>query len=233
MQAKNIWPKEPPKLSAEQRVAREQFVQKWLELLPKRYAAFERFNQGWVAKLPHAVGSKTLEIGAGLGEHIAYENLKDQEYYCLDLRQPFCELLALKMPKRLVICGDIQTGLPLEDHFFDRILTIHVLEHLPNLPSALLEVKRLLKPNGVFDVVIPCEGGWAYTLGRKLSAERFFEKTFKMSYEPIIKSEHINNYREIMELLREHFHIEKAKYYPLAVPICTLNLAVGLRLRIK
>ena len=39
----------------------------WHEILEHRYQIIERFNHGWPAKLPHKTGSKTLEIGAGLG----------------------------------------------------------------------------------------------------------------------------------------------------------------------
>ena len=47
-------------------------------------------------------------------------------------------------------------------------------------------------------VVIPCEGGLAYSLARRVSAQRIFEKRYGMSYRFFIESEHINVPREIM-----------------------------------
>ena len=41
-------------------------------------------------------------------------------------------------------------------------------------------------------VVIPCEGGLAYSLARRISAQRIFEKRYGMSYRFFIESEHIN-----------------------------------------
>ena len=41
------------------------------------------------------------------------------------------------------ICADCQTRMPFDDGYFDRILAVHVLEHLPNLPAALDEIYRL------------------------------------------------------------------------------------------
>src|SRR5207247_1085612 len=137
-----------------------------------RYSAIENFNHGFVAKLPHAPGSKTLEVGGGLGEHIHYER-GDQDYYCLESREEFCARLRVLLAADRVYCGDIQQTQPQwATGAFDRIIAIHVLEHLPRLPGALEEVNRLLNDHGVFDVVIPCEGGWAYSLARKISAER-------------------------------------------------------------
>ena len=44
-----------------------------------------------------------------------------------------------------VLVGDCQQRLPFDDGSFDRVLAIHVLEHLPNLPAALAEIRRLLQ----------------------------------------------------------------------------------------
>ena len=84
------------------------------------------------------------------------------------------------------IVGDCQTRLPFEDGSFDRYLAIHVLEHLPNLPACIAEAWRLLdKDRGQFLAVIPCEGGLAYSLARRISAQRLFERTYGMPYETI------------------------------------------------
>src|SRR5690349_5474175 len=103
-----LWPKVLPILSPEQQAAREKFMQLWHEMLPKKYGMLERFNHGYTANLSHIIGSKTLEIGAGLGEHLKHENLKTQEYYCLDYRQKFCDQLKSLLPEGRIICGDIQ-----------------------------------------------------------------------------------------------------------------------------
>lgn len=224
------WPKVPPQLTQEQQVAREQFMQLWHEILPKKYGMIEGFNHGYVAKLPHLKGSKTLEIGAGIGEHLKYENLNTQAYHCLEYRPLFCEQLKKLIPESQVSCGDIQQRQKWESGYFDRIIAIHVLEHLPNLPAALEEISRLLKDDGYFDIVIPCEGGLSYSLARKISAERVFVKNFKMDYTPIVKNEHVSTYEEIYSLLKEYFDIQNQGYFPLPIPLATLNLVVGLRL---
>ncbi len=232
-QPEGVWPKVPPPLSAAESQAREEFMQLWHEQLPGRYSALEDFNQGYVARLPHRSGIKTLEIGAGLGGHLPYERLSDQDYYCLEYRASFCETLRRKIEPSHVLCADIQDQVPQPDHFFDRIVAIHTLEHLRDLPRAVSEIRRLLKADGILDIVLPCEGGWMYGLARRISSQRLFEKTFHMSYIPIILNEHVNNLSEILALLDKHFIIDTSRFFPFRIPIYQLNLCAGLRLRPK
>lgn len=227
----SLWPKVPPPLSEAQRVAREKYMKLWHELLPKRYGAIEKFNHGFPAKLFIKAGSRTLEIGAGLGSHLAYEDLQKQEYHCLEYREEFCAELKQRYPNAQVHCADIQTKQAWKDKHFDRVVAIHVLEHLRNLPKAVNEIHRLLKDEGEFDIVIPCEGGLAHTLARKISAERLFRKNFHMDFTPIHKNEHVSTYFEIMDVLKDRFRIEKRSFFPLKLPIANVNFCAGFRLK--
>ena len=224
------WPKHPPALTPAQLAAREEFMALWHEQLPSKYGVIERFNHGHVASLPRAGGTRTLEIGAGIGGHLPYENLGDQEYHVLEFRSEFCRELERLLPEGRVHCGDIQVRQPFPDAHFGRVVAIHVLEHLPDLPSALDEITRILSPGGIFDVVLPCEGGLAHTLARKISAERLFRKHFDMDFEPIHRNEHVNTFDEVHQLLKARFRVVGTRYFPLRLPAVNLNLAVALRL---
>jgi len=79
-------------------------------------------------------------------------------------------------------------------------------------------------------VVIPCEGGAAYSLARRISAQRIFEKRYGMSYDWFIKSEHINLPREIAEECGAHFRVVRRRHFPLVVPLVSPNLVIGLEL---
>ena len=50
--------------------------------------------------------------------------------------------------------GDIY-NLPYQDAEFDKIILSEVLEHLPDDFSALIEIKRVLKPGGVLFITVP------------------------------------------------------------------------------
>src|SRR5271166_4044331 len=132
-----------------------------------------------------------------------------------------------RFPEFQTHIGDCQKRLEFPDGYFDRILAIHVLEHLPNLPAAIGEMYRLCsKDRGVFSVVIPCEGSLAYGLARRISAQRIFEKRYGMSYKWFIEREHINLPHEILEVLGKHFVVSHRRFYPFPVPLLFCNLCI-------
>jgi SAM-dependent methyltransferase len=209
---------------------RDDFMRHWHEVLPNRYGVIERFNHGWPATTARP-GERTLEIGAGLGEHLNAEpGFAREDYVACELRPEMAAKIRERHPGVEVIVGDCQQRMPFDDGSFDRALAIHVLEHLPNLPAAVAEIRRLLKPSGRFVVVIPCEGGLAYSLARRISAQRVFEKRYGMSYRWCIESEHINVPSEIIEECRPYFRITRRRYFPLRVPLTAPNLVIGLEL---
>jgi SAM-dependent methyltransferase len=221
------WPKTFAPLTAEQERIRDDFVRHWHEVLPKRYGAIERFNHGFPATTA-ASGLRTLEIGAGLGEHLHHEQVEPGSYVTLELREEMGAGIRREHPGVEVVIGDCQERLPFSDASFDRVLAIHVLEHLTDLPSALDEVRRVLRPDGQFVVVIPCEGSLAYTLARRFSAQRIFEKRYGTSYSWFIEREHVNIPSEIIPEMDRRFTIQRRRFFPLRVPSVAMNLVVGL-----
>jgi len=230
MKTQNKWPKKPIKLTKKQKQIQNEFVKYWHQVLPKKYHIVEIFNHKYPIFVSPSHG-KTLEIGSGLGEHISYEHLNKTKYYALELRNNMSTVIKKKFPQVHTITGDCQKKTKFKPASFDRIIAIHLLEHLPNLPKALKEVHRLLKLNGKFVVVIPCEGGLLYKLARKISAERIFEKRYKQKYDWFIKSEHINLPNEIMEELLVFFDITQKTYFPFLLPFTNINLCIGITLK--
>jgi len=117
------------------------------------------------------------------------------------------------------------------DGTFDRVVAVHVLEHLPDLPRAVAELHRVCAPGGVLQAVIPCEGGLAYGLARRISAQRIFERRYRQPYRWFIEREHVNRPGEILEVLSERFEVTHRAFFPLLVPVVTVNLCLGLTLR--
>ena len=230
------WPKKLLPLTSEQTEIKNDFMKYWHEVLPKKYGVVEVFNNGFVTRQykPAPTGEiiKTLEIGAGLGEHIEREDLTRQQYWVLELRDNMASVIKERFPTVETVVGDIQEQTQFPDNYFDRVVAIHVLEHLPNLPSALREVFRILKPGGFFTAVIPCEGSIAYSLARRISAKRIFEKRYNLSYDWFIQTEHINLPQEILEEIdRVGGTISKMAYFPIPIPLMFCNLCLGLDLK--
>lgn len=204
----------------------------WHKLLPAKYGIVERFNHGALSRLPPGRKHwRTLEIGAGIGGHLPFEDLARQEYHVLEMRDEFCERLSQQPGIAGVHCADVEQPTPFDAGSFDRVVAIHVLEHLRDLPRAVDQIYRILADDGIFDVVLPCEGGLAYYIARHISAKPFFEKRFGMSYDPIVANEHVNTLRDVLETLEPRFVAESISRFPLGIPINSLNLAIALRMK--
>jgi SAM-dependent methyltransferase len=232
MPKNNVWPKKIPELSAEQVEIKKDFMKYWHEVLPQKYGLLEKFNHGFSARNARH-GQKVLEIGAGLGEHIAYEPLMGVEYYAMEILPKMAEAIKQRYPIVKVVTGDCEKPTNFDNNFFDRIIAVHVLEHLNNLPATIREMRRILKNGGEFNVIIPCEGGWLYSLARFVSAERLFKKRYNMDYGWLIRSEHVNKPNEIIEEITREFEIKKIRFFPFYLPVINFNLVIGLILTPK
>ena len=235
MNNQNIFPKKIPNLTNEQREIKNDFMEHWLKILRKKYSIVDKFNHEIVVNNRPDIFHKTLEIGAGIGEHLNYENLTNEQkknYYAMDIRENLIKIISEEHPNVQTVLGDCEKKINFENNFFDRVIAIHILEHLPNLPNALNEISRVLKKDGLFQIVIPCEGSIAYTIARKISAERIFKKKYKTDYDWYIKSEHINFPYEIISELKKKFIIVKKKYFPipLSFEFCNLCIAINSKL---
>jgi SAM-dependent methyltransferase len=226
------WPKRFPPLTAEQVEINNDFVHYWHEVLPRKYGFVDNFNHQYAVRNAPASFLRTLEIGAGIGEHLRYEALTGEQfsnYVAVDIRDNMVAEIRRQFPQVQAIVGDCQRRLAFADGHFDRVLAIHVLEHLPDLPGAVREMWRLCrKPDGTLSVVIPCEGSLAYTIARKMSAQRIFERRYRQSYRWFIEREHINLPQEIFEELDPYFRIVRSSYFPFPFKIEFCNLCIGL-----
>jgi SAM-dependent methyltransferase len=228
------WPKTFPPLTPEQEVIRDDFMRYWHEVLPRRFGAIDRWSHRYAVRTAPASFERTLEIGAGLGEHLEHERLDPAQrrgYVALELRANMASEIARRHPGVQTHVGDCQARLDFPDGHFDRVVAVHVLEHLPNLPAALREVRRVCSRRGVFQAVIPCEGGLSYSLARRISAQRIFERRYRQPYRWFIEREHVNRPAEILEELRPLFALEHRAFFPLPIPAIALNLCIGLTLR--
>ena len=83
--------------------------------------------------------SLVLEVGCGRG---AFQDLVPH-YVGVDLSESVARYL-----HKPFFCASA-TALPFHDNSFDAVWSIHVLEHVPDPEPALLEMRRVLKPNGL------------------------------------------------------------------------------------
>lgn len=232
------WPKRIPRLTPEQQQRSDEFMKIWhVELAGRpRYGLIERFNHTFPVRHSPPGFISTLEIGAGLGEHLAYERLTPEQeaaYHCNEFRPNMAAEIRRRFPRVQTVVGDCQQHMDFPDGTFDRVLAIHVLEHLPDLPAVIREAHRLLhKARGRLLVVIPTEGSPAYSLARKISAERVWKRHFNAPYAEFFRREHINRPAEILAELERYFAVTACEYFPLRfLPFVAINLCIGLALQ--
>lgn len=95
--------------------------------------------------------TRILDWGCGYGQMIYLLQNREMEVFGLDLvkNNPVQNLLldSLNVP---VIITTEEVHIPYEDSFFDAVLSCGVLEHVKNVYASLREIRRILKPGGIF-----------------------------------------------------------------------------------
>jgi 2-polyprenyl-3-methyl-5-hydroxy-6-metoxy-1,4-benzoquinol methylase len=149
----------------------------------------------------------TLEIGAGILNHLVYE--KDVKKY--DIIEPQSDRYKNSDQLQRVqnIYRDIE-DVPFDQHY-DRILSIAVFEHIPNLPQVIARSALLLKSTGSLRVAIPSEGTLLWWLGWRLTTGIEFYFKFGLDYGRLMSYEHINTANEIEWLLNHFFENVKSR----------------------
>ena len=230
------WPKKLPPLDPEQQRINDDFMEHWHDVFPKRFGFADGWNHRYVSRRAPAGFRRTLEVGAGLGEHFAWEHLtseQEENYVALEMREAMAERIRARFPRVQVLVGDIQAGLKFPDGHFDRLIAIHVLEHLPDLPRAVREMRRLCARDGTLQVVIPCEGSLATACARRISAQRIYERRYGRPYRLFIEREHLHQPWEIVEELSAAFDLVERSFFPVPLAMEWCNLFIGMTLRLR
>jgi 2-polyprenyl-3-methyl-5-hydroxy-6-metoxy-1,4-benzoquinol methylase len=92
---------------------------------------------------------KLLDIGAGTGDFLVVAKNDGWEATGIE---PSEKAKAIAVSKGVSFVNNLSD---LKSHSFDVITMWHVLEHIPNLNDYILELKRLLKPNGTILIAVP------------------------------------------------------------------------------
>jgi ubiquinone/menaquinone biosynthesis C-methylase UbiE len=117
-------------------------------------------NGQWMTQLleyQSAAGLKVLDVGCGQGTDLYRYAASRAEATGIDLTPRHVELarahLAAMGVTGEVIHGDAE-ALPFPDATFDRVSSNGVLHHTPDMPAALREIRRVLKPGGRATIIV-------------------------------------------------------------------------------
>ncbi|MGC4040893.1 MAG: class I SAM-dependent methyltransferase [Flavobacterium sp.] len=120
-------------------------------LFERLYHAIKNVALKNKVKLINAKSEKgsLLDIGAGTGDFLV--TAKNDGWETTGI-EPSAKAKGIAINKGVNFAENLSD---LKSHSFDVITMWHVLEHVPNLDEYILELKRLLKPNGTILIAVP------------------------------------------------------------------------------
>lgn len=110
-------------------------------------------------------GERILDLGCGEGRHaISAYLLADVHVVGVDINSTDLATAQQRLadfparPAQQASCTFMQASgfdLPFADDSFDKVICAEVLEHIPDYLSVLAEIRRVLKPGGIFATSVP------------------------------------------------------------------------------
>ena len=171
---------------------------------------------------------RVLEVGAGSGHHYAYVQRDGIEYVMSDADDGMLALARTRHAAQvasggLVIEKQDACRLTYPDGSFDRLIATHVLEHIPNPVAVLREWNRVVRKDGLISLVLPCDPGLAWRIGRSFGPRRNSSK-LGLPYDYMQAAEHINPIFNLVVFIRHHFEDVSELWYPARVGLPDINL---------
>ena len=182
----------------------DEYVKRWSDLYQK--LNYDQGLAGYFLTKSHtwcenAFGpdqhfSRVIEVGAGTGEHLAHVRHGFDEYIMTDINPPMLDGATglARHGQSGTVRSEVQNACALSaaDGTYDRLIATHVLEHLPEPHRVLREWSRVVKPGGVISIVLPCDPGLAWRLGRAVGSRGKFVRA-GIDYDYWMAREHINS----------------------------------------
>ncbi len=200
---------------------RTKLPEKYEKIYQKEYL-YNRSSKGFINSIKHKLeawmhyrvahikGENILEIGAGTLNHVKYE----KKYKIYDVVEPN-QFLYIKSGNRRYINNIYRSAKEIpRDKVYDKIFSIAVFEHLENLPEEINILLKHLKKGGILQAAIPGEGNILWGICWRLTTAVSFYIRYGLNYGLIMKHEHINDYKEITEIIKFFFKNIKIKYFP-------------------
>jgi ubiquinone/menaquinone biosynthesis C-methylase UbiE len=170
---------------------------------------------------------KVLEVGAGTGEHVSFVRHRFDEYVLSDLDPKTLEVARKKLAgvhdDKLRFEAQPGDTLNYPDNTFDRLVAVHVLEHIYRPHLVLKEWRRVLKNGGALSILIPTDPGMAWRLGRHFGPRRS-AMAQGIAYDYVMAREHVNSCNNLIALLRHYFPVSNDAWWPWPVASIDLNL---------
>lgn len=166
----------------------------------------------------------SIDLGVGDGDHYGYIESGD-DLIGIDYDVDALRRMRQKGIKAPLYRADI-TRLPFPDQYFDTIRSTYTFEHLYYLEVCLEEIYRTLKNDGKIAVSFPIVGGYFMDLMSRLGPQKEFKKRYGLDWNKVLKVEHCNTSRRILEAVERIFIFEHIIWSPLRLPSHNWNMFI-------
>ena len=169
--------------------------------------------------------SKILEIGAGKGEHYPFVSHEYGEYLMVDLFDEPAFYPGQRDPRVTWLQSDF-AELELDSRSVDRVISTCVFHHLNKPFEALYNIRRILKPGGLFSLFLPSDPGMLTRLNRELIVKPRAKRLGFEKYDLMASLEHQNHYWGLKTMVSEVFNDcpISQKYFPFGINSGNLSL---------
>ncbi len=168
-----------------------------------------------------------VDLGVGCGDHYDYVENGDM-LTGIDYDAEAMRDIRKKGIKAPLYRADL-ARLPFPDQCFDTICSTYAFEHLYYMEVCMEEIYRTLKNNGVLVASFPIVGGWLMDSLSRLGPQREFRMRYGLNWNKVLKVEHCNTSRYILEAVRRLFVIDRLIWSPFGIPSHNLNMFVTLK----
>ena len=102
-------------------------------------------------------GERLLDVGCGDGAFTRILGSGFREIHGIDVQEPYLARFheSVKEDDRFAVHQMSASALTFPDDYFDTIVTIETLEHVPNLDGAAREMVRVLRPGAELLITVP------------------------------------------------------------------------------
>ncbi|MFC1790425.1 methyltransferase domain-containing protein [Patescibacteria group bacterium] len=164
----------------------EEFLRRYLRVAPLALAIFRSIEAKNIAEV--AMRRPILDLGCGFGEFAGVFFQKKVE---MGLDISWDELVsAQKANLYEKLTWADASDLPFKDNHFGTVLSVSVLEHIPNVGPVLDEAFRVLKPGGKFVLTVN---------GAKINKLLFWPNWFKKRGLPGLGTKYLNWYHRVFK----------------------------------
>ena len=96
-------------------------------------------------RLPRLRGARVLDVGSATGPYVPATLARARELVAVDIAAGRVAAVDGRAGR---VCGDVE-ALPFADGTFDVAMAMHMLYHVPDIPAAARELRRVVADGGV------------------------------------------------------------------------------------